>query len=136
MGKIRASLSKVIFKINLPDNLAWLPHLVYEETKAQVSKETCSRLQNWIPWSLGLCSLSCILIASCLVKSPLESLLPNKVTLGEGSEAGGNTRADLSMAAGHLLEPSNSEQKLGENPSTVWGMQRTLFHVKHGLNAL
>lgn len=67
----------------------------------------------------------------------MKSLFPVEETLGQGSGGGGNTQADLSMAAGHLLESSTLSRNWAVEGLNCGGIEENrLFHVKLGLNAL
>lgn len=88
-----------------------------------------SKLAETCPWSQNLHLLTpssafSVSHSNCLLFG--EEPVPPQADTDRAAVVEGILRL-TSMAAGHLLEPSNSEQKLGgvEGPSTVEGLQKT-----------
>lgn len=48
-GEIRAGLRRIISRFHFQNTLTWLPHLIYEETKAQVSTDLPSNTEPTSP---------------------------------------------------------------------------------------
>lgn len=109
-----------------------------KKSRPKLAKRLVLHHRAHVSWPLGDSSLYHLWIGSCLVKSPLKSLCPLQVALEQGSGGGGNIWADSFMAAGYLLELSNSEHNLGGKIPQLWGWnaENRPVHVKHGLNAL